>query len=112
MSSLDELYRVICSLEAGYPCIDADETWCVFRLTTSEHEELHQRIWAHETLRGYYEDKVYCDWEPPRAERPRRKYVLRQRGSSDEEYFKAQVTVAIREGVKALASRLEKGREH
>ncbi|KAI6912115.1 hypothetical protein KC318_g1907 [Hortaea werneckii] len=107
MSSVDNLYRVLCSLEAGYPCIDADETWCVFRLTTSEYDELHQRIQGDETLKGYYEDKVYYDWDPPRAERPKGKYVLRQRGSNYEEYFKAEVTGAIKDEVAALASRLE-----
>ncbi|KAI6804160.1 hypothetical protein KC332_g15323 [Hortaea werneckii] len=84
MSSLDELYRVICSLEAGYACIDADETWSVYRLTAGEYDELNQRIQGNETVRGYYEDKIYYDWEPPRAERPMGKYVLRQRGSNYE----------------------------
>ncbi|KAI7211058.1 hypothetical protein KC333_g7877 [Hortaea werneckii] len=106
MSSVDALYRVLCSLEAGYPCIDADETWCVFRLTTSEYDELHQRIRWDETLRGYYEDKIYYDWEAPYVGRLKGKYVLRQRGSNYEEYFKAEVTEAIRDEVKALALRL------
>ncbi|KAI6914655.1 hypothetical protein KC318_g1866 [Hortaea werneckii] len=107
MSSVDDLYRVICSLEAGYPCIGADETWCVFRLTSSEYDELHQRIQGDETLRGYYEDKIYYDWESPHAERPKGKYILRQRGSNYEEYFKAEVKEAIRDELKALALRLE-----
>lgn len=94
-------------MEAGYPCINADETWCVFRLTTSEYDDLHRRIQENETLRGYYEDKVYYDWEAPRADRPKGKYILRQRGSHYEEYFKAEVTEAIRVEVKALALRLE-----
>lgn len=108
MSSLDELYRVICSLEAGYPYIDADETWCVFQLTAGEYDELHQRIQENETVRGYYEDKIYYDWEPPRAECPRGKYVLRQRGSHYEEYFKPEVTEAVKDELTALALRLEK----
>lgn len=107
MSSVDNLYRVFCSLQAGYPCIDVDETWCVFRLTTSEYDELHQRIRGDETLRGYYEDKVYYDWEAPYAGRPKGKYVLRQRGSNYEGYFQAQVTRAIKDGLTALALRLE-----
>lgn len=106
MSAVDNLYRVLCSLEAGYPCINADETWCVFRLTTSEYDELHQRIQGEETLRGYYEDKISYDWEPPRAERPKGKYVLHQRGSNYEGYFQAQVTRAIKDGLTALALRL------
>ncbi|KAI7263317.1 hypothetical protein KC345_g9192 [Hortaea werneckii] len=108
ISSLDELYRIICSLEAGYPCIDADETWCVFRLTAGEYNELHQRIQGNETVRGYYEDKIYYDWDPPRAERSRGKYVLRQRGSNYEESFKAEVTDAKKDQLTALALRLEK----
>ncbi|KAI7317783.1 hypothetical protein KC315_g10293 [Hortaea werneckii] len=106
MSSVDNLYRVICSLKAGYPCIDADETWCVFRLTTSEYDDLHQRIQGDETFRGYYEDKIYYDWKAPCVGRSKGKYVLRQRGSNYEEYFKAEVTEAIRDEVKALALRL------
>ncbi|KAK3045343.1 hypothetical protein LTR09_013022 [Extremus antarcticus] len=78
----------------------------VFCLTPAEFTEFEQLLGPDQWLKGYYEDKVKYDWEPPRKVGEKGRYILRKFPGGHER-FVCEVSDAITLGIKQLADHVE-----
>lgn len=105
-SAPDRLLGTLRLLKAGK--LDTHEDWLSFELTEVEYRDFQQRLQRNKSLRGWFEDKSRCDWEPAESTEAGSKgrFVVRM-PSKVHEFFISDLVDGLQAKIRDVADGLE-----